>query len=458
MPQHPIRAGVAELDITPPMGVEMWGYGPYEKRVCTEVLDPLYARALWLESAGDSLLIITCDLCSIDLSVRNAVAERLHEQCAVPEENILVAASHTHSGPAAQPVTGWGECDQGYMAALPGLLVQAALDARSSAGPARVGACRQRIEGVGVNREQTAFGPTDTAAQLLRVDKADGAPLAVMFNFGAHAATRHPYTTRISADWSGLVAAYIKVELQGAIALFLQGPCGNINAHKLTFDRTDLETHLKVGDMRAGDVAQRFGDQVLPALKTVETKPAAELKAIFKTIHLPCVPPDRKELEKTIEANAPVADSMSLDDLRPMHERIEDETPAEVAWRRARFEVDQARRQLELLDSPPCRVEAPLHVMRIGDAAVVGWPGEIFVELGLELRQRSPIPLTFVASFANDCVGYIPTPAAYESQGKPHEFGTYPTSMTPQIYRRLPFRPDVGRILVDETLALLNEI
>jgi hypothetical protein len=118
--------------------------------------------------------------------------------------------------------------------------------------------------------------------------------------------------------------------------------------------------------------------------------------------------------------------------------------------------VDWAAHQLKLLDEAPPAVQVPLQVLRVGPAAIVAWPGEIFVELGLEVRQRSPVGPTFVASFANGNVGYIPTEAAYESQGKPHEFGRYPTRITPHIYGRMPFRPEAGRILVEATLRLLE--
>ena len=450
------RAGVAEVDITPPMGVEMWGYGPYEKRVCTEVLDPLAARALWLEAGGTAVALITADLGSITQETRDAVARRLREATGLPAENLLVAASHTHSGPATQWVVGWGEVSPGYLKQLEDSLVEAALRARASLEPARVGACCKRVGGVGVNREQPELGPLDTAAQLLRVDRADGKPLAVAFNFGAHAVVRYPYTSRISADWPGLAAAYLRTVFRGAVPLFLQGCSGNINGHDMTFAREDPVTQQRVCDLRVGDVAKRFADQVLPALEALKTEPSASLGAIFTTVDLACEPPDPGELRQVLADNRAVADRRTLADLRPLHERLATETEEERAWRVARFNVDWAAHQLKLLDEAPPAVKAPLQVLRVGGAAIVAWPGEIFVELGLEVRQRSPIRPTFVASFANGNVGYIPTEAAYESQGKPHEFGRYPTRITPHIYGRMPFRPEAGRILVEATLRLLE--
>lgn len=455
-----LLAGVAQTDITPPLGIEMCGYGWYEKRVCTEVLDRLYARAVWLEAGGQAVAILACDLCMLDLAMHEAVARQLAAACGLRSRDLMICASHTHSGPATQFTVGWGERDPGYMARLPAALAETVLAARAAAVPARWGAARVRVSDIGVNREQPAIAPLDTAAQLFRLDRAaEGTPLAVLYNFGAHGVARYPFTSRISADWPGLAAAAIADAMGDAPALFLQGPCGNVNAHDMTFNRRAPELRQKVCDMRAGDVARRFSDQVLPALKGLQTSMPPRLRTLWKVIELPCVPSDRAEMERRLREHQPLADSMTLAQLRPLHERLRDETAAEIAWREARWNVDYARRQLELLAAaPPYACPAPIQLLQLGDAVLVGWPGEIFVELGLELRQRSPFPLTFVASFANDNVGYIPTAAAYESKGKGNDFGRYPRDFTHFVYGRLPFREDVGRMLLDETMGLLNAL
>lgn len=100
--------------------------------------------------------------------------------------------------------------------------------------------------------------------------------------------------------------------------------------------------------------------------------------------------------------------------------------------------------------------EEKLAVLGGSPAVTREWPAEVFVELGIEFRQRSPFPLTFAATFANDNVGYIPTPAVYESKGRANDFGSHPRDRTHLLYGRLPFRPDVGRVLVEETLELIS--
>ena len=452
-----LHAGAADVDITPPMGVEMCGYGAYEKRVCTDVLDPLHARALWLEAGGTAVVIVALDVCMVDLALHRAVAAVLTAKAGLDETRLMLCASHTHSGPAVQPTIAWGECDAAYVARLGNLLADVALKARDAACPARLGATRVRIRDVGVNREQPLIGPTDTAAQFLRVDRLDGTPLAVIYNYGAHGVVRYPFTARISADWPGLVSACIQKEL-GCPALFLQGPCANINAHHMSFSRQDPELEQKLADTRTGAVAEVFCNQAIPVLRALPTQALDRIEARWHTIELPCAAPAREPLEAQIREYAPRADSHPYAWLRPLHTRLTTETDEERAWREARWKVDSARCQLRLLDQPPYVRRAPLHVLKLGEIVMVGWPAEVFVETGIEVRQRSPFPLTFVSTFTNDTAGYIPTPAVYESKGRGNDFGRYPREMTHLVYGDLPYRSDVGRILVDETMAMLNAL
>jgi len=454
-----LRAGVAQVEITPPMGIEMAGYGWYIKRLCTAVLDPLHARALYLQCGATEFILITADVITVDPQTHRAVASQLKARCGLEEHHLMIAASHTHSGPSTQRLIAWGGPDPQYMATLTNLYVQVALDARARAAPARLGAVRQRVHGVGINREQPLIGPIDTAAQLLRVDRADGSPVAALFNFGAHPVVRYPFTSRISADWPGLVEAEIRAKLPGVTAMFLQGACGNINGHEMTFERKDIQQHERTCDMRAGDTAKRLTDQILPALQALETTSlSAPFQILRDTIELPCVSPDKDAMEQLVRENQPLADSRTHEEMRPLHERLLTETKEEIDWRTARWKVDSARHQLDLLARPPHVHRVPVQVVRLGDAVMVGWSGEVFVELGLELRQRSPFPLTFVGTFVNDSTGYIPTEAAYESKGRPNQFGHYPRELTPLLYGHLPYRADVGRVLVGPTMKMLNRL
>ncbi len=457
MTPAPFCAGVAEVEITPPMGVELCGYGPYLKRTCDQVLDPLYARALWMQFPEAEAVIIAVDICTVSREIRDAAAALLKERFGLDSGHVMVAASHTHSGPSGQEMIGWGERDAEYLARLPGLLAEAAGRARAAAVPAGAGACRMRINGIGRNREQPQIGPVDPAAQLLAVTRTDGSLLALLYNYGAHGVTRYPFSSRISADWPGLVAARVKAET-GAMALFLQGACANVNAHEITFSIEHPDAEQVACDLRTEETARLFCDQALPALSIIRPSPTPLFRAAWKELELPCVPMERPALEQIIARRKAGADRMTLAQLRPFAQRLTSETEEEKAWREDRFAVDSAMRQIELMSRPPYVRKAPVQLLRIGESVLVGWPCEAFVELGIELRQRSPYPLTFLSSFANDTAGYMPTVASFESKGQGNEYGYYPREFTPLVYAHLPYRADVSRILVEETLQMIRAL
>jgi len=449
-------AGVAEVDITPPTGLEMCGYGPYEKRLGMRVLDLLYARALWLSDGQRDAVILCVDLVGVTDVIHARVAEALATRTGLQRDALLIAASHTHSAPAILPLIAWGVPDEEYVESLCGWMIAAALNAHAARQPARIGFGHARVQGVGVNREHPRHGPTDPAAQLFRIDRADGTTLAVGYNYAAHPVTRWPYTDRISADWPGLVNGALRLAFRGAMPFFLQGCAGNINGHDVLFGRHDPAALHAAADANCGQIERHLVDQILPHLRSIEVSDRVEITGTSRIIDLPLATIDCQRHERCMAENAGRAEAMTYEQLAPLHERILRESEAERRWREARFQVDASRRQLALAQNPSRFMPVRVSVLRVGEAAFVAWPAEVFVELGIELRQRSEIPMTFPVTYANDLVGYIPTAWAFESQGRPNQFGLYPVDRTPLVWGQPPFTAEAPRRLVDHTVAMLR--
>ena len=422
------------------------------------MLDPLQARALWLSAGEADALVIAADLCVVTESLHEQIAAALQEKTGLPREALVLAASHTHSGPATFPLIGWGQPNTDYLNALARRLVDVGVAAHAARAPARIAFGHVRIEGVGINREHPRFGPTDPAAQLLRVDRDDGTPLAVAYNYAAHPVTRYPFTHRISADWPGLVNQSLRLAFDGAMPLFLQGCAGNINGHDVLFGRNHPHRLHAACDAHCGEVARRVLDRIVPALRAIDTADGEPptIKARARNLELPCASIDSALHRRAIEQHSPEADRMTYADLRPLHERLTDETEQERRWRWARWEVDVARRQLQLDKAGVDHLDARVGVLHLGHTALVTWPAEAFVELGIELRERSEARMTLPIGYANDFIGYLPTPWAYESQGRPHQFGVYPTARTPLVLGAAPFDPQAPRLVVEQTLAMLR--
>jgi|GEM_PF-2716924 len=456
--QATMLAGVAETDITPPMGVEMCGYGPYLKRQCREVADPLFARALWLQSGETHCVLITADLTTMTLAMREQVIGALKAASGSSDLSVMIAVSHTHYAPPVAKLIAWGERDEPYLQDLTQRLINVALAAQKDLQPAHIAAARQRISEIGINREQPDLGPIDTAAQLMRIDTPNGKTLATVVNFGAHPVINYPFGYQVSADWPGALCREMAKAFDGAPCLFLQGSLGNINGLNPSFVRDDRERRATESYKRAEHTGTRLFEQVLPAVRSMQPKATTQLRSINREIQFPFNRPKREALIELIEKHTEVYSQMTLADVTPLYDCLEDEPQSQYEWRDAAFRTDAARHQLEILDSGRESEPALLQAMQIDEALIIGWPAEVYVELGLELRQRSPVPLTFVVNFANHCVGYIPTYGAYESQGQPNRYGAYPTTTTPRLYGTLAFQPDVGEQLVEETLKMIREL
>lgn len=452
-------AGVGKVDITPPLGLEMCGYGAHLKRKCLEVLDPLEARALLLSDGNEKALFLTCDLVGLDEPVVDGIRRAIESEMGVPSDHILLACSHTHSGPATMFTIAWGKMDDGYMASLPGRFLEAARQAASSLQNARVGFRRQRIYGVGVNRVQPDFGPLDPSVQLMRIDDASGKTLAIVFNFGAHPVVRYPFTWKGSADWPGKCSRELSDLFGGAEVLFLLGPCGNINGNRMDFSRQETERSHWQCDDRVEETARTLLQQVARPLKTIETSTEASIRTMNRRVCLPQEVPDADALKRFIAENQKRVEETGVKEGRDLREVQEQEPEAHARWRRHQFQVDHAAHRLKFVEEKrPGWRSAPVQVLKVGPAAFVSWPGEIYVELGVELRQRSPIPMTFVASMAGGSVGYVVTPAVYESQGRPNQFGLYEGIHAPYIYGHFQYRPDCASVLIEHTLGMMLEM
>src|SRR5690606_18127497 len=178
-----LRAGAARVPLDPPLGGPMMGYGA-RQGVARGVRDPLYARALYL-AGRDDCVWLELDLCLLARTQADAVRWRVAERTGVPPARVLVACTHTHSGPETGLFAALGGAPTPPAAArLLDAAVEAAARARASAGPARLGVGRGEAH-IGRNRRR-ADGPVDPEVLVVRVDREDGAPLAVLYVHGCH--------------------------------------------------------------------------------------------------------------------------------------------------------------------------------------------------------------------------------------------------------------------------------
>jgi hypothetical protein len=370
------RAGTAKADLDPPLGIPMAGYG--SDRFSKGTLDPLEARVLTLSDGTRTLALVTLDLC---YPFDPPVMEQIRAGARRSVDEVVFHASHTHSGPT------YAAAPEAAAHAVPRIV--AAI--RESAGrlvPARIGSGWGQAF-LGFNRRyirmdgsvqmfwrnetkiSTTF-PVDPAVGVIRVDRADGTPLALLVNYACHPVVLGPENVDYSADYPSEMRRYIEEQLgRGVMAFFLQGAAGDINPY---YDKTPLLDDA-VNLMR--ETGRKLGEEAVRVARTVTTRVPSEPRIESKTVVIAAR--NRWDSEK----------------LR--------------AVLKERYRLDELRAARLLRDN----MELPVTTVLLNrDIAFVGMPGEPFVEFQMQLRAKSPLPNTFLLGYTNGYFAYFPTIAA----------------------------------------------
>jgi hypothetical protein len=224
----PLEAGAARVEITPPVGHPLWGYAARHDQPSTAVHDPLFARAVVLATGKIRLAIVSLDLGRPPTrGTIKAIRQRVQDGSRV--EQLFLVASHTHHGPVLE-LDNWPKDDKPYTRQLEDQIVQAISAAAKDLRPARLGFATVEVE---LNRNRQSkrkeLAPRDKDFIVVRLDGADGRPIAHLVNFAAHPTLTDAKSHAISADYPGALARLVEKEL-GGLCLFLQGAEGDLSA------------------------------------------------------------------------------------------------------------------------------------------------------------------------------------------------------------------------------------
>ncbi len=433
-----LSVGTVKTDITPPVGTPMAGYAGRDHGA-EGVHDNLFARVVVLDDGNTQAVIVSCDLIDICREGLVVLEELVADSTGLPPEALFVAHSHTHSG----PTTAYGEDAENrtYLDNLYALIAGAIFEARECLVPARFSTAERPVQ-CGVNRRErkpdgrivlgvNPEGPVDRRTDILRFDAAeDGRPLAVLFRHACHGVVMGPDNYLISADWPGPAEAFVERNT-GALAGFLNGCCGDINAHpRLKFEYVDL-----LGTRLGAAVVQGLTE----ASESVEnvTLRCQRHDCTLPVDPVPALPDAERELGEARAALELVQAGKAKGELSLW-----------AAERAVRFA--EARRELAESGEQDVGLPFPISLIALNDVALVGYPAEVFFEIGEAVRQGSPFATTLTCTHVNGAVGYIPVREAFEEGG--YEINARAT------HRGLGLSPDAAEALTEESLRALNEL
>ena len=438
-----LTAGVARVDITPPVGFRMQG-AMRRTEGSVGVESRLLATALVLADEDTKTVLVDCDLIGFDRPLVARIREQIGQRVDTPASHVIVGCTHTHNGPCTARGNLGGVHDIGrdaeeiaqldaYIENLVGLLAGIAAEADDNCIPARVGGGRGEAA-VAVNREEKAAdgrvlvgrdadGTTDHSVDVLRVDDLDGNPLAVLVSYAAHPVVMGYHTHHLSQDFPGVVRDIVE-QITGATCLYLTGAAGIQAA--LSFLQNDWGERERMGGMIGGAAGQAFF--------AIETRPHEVLRdegASLSNIALyekafSEGPTHRVLSFGSHQVTVPLQPLPSLDAARAQlgqaRERVqqleaagEPKTvvyPQLLVERWAAGVVDKIEAGVERDE-----ITFDITAVRIDDIVLVAMPGEPFVEIGLGVKARSRAEHTFFAGYCNGVIAYWPTAETIKQGG-----------------------------------------
>jgi neutral ceramidase len=428
-----MQIGMAEINITPPLGSHVPGY--FHIREATGVLDELYAKAMVIESNNVTFAFIVIDIISLDMPIVEMIRERVYKHTGILQEHIMVSATHTHTGPP-RPVIG----TDFYYEFLGKRAADSIIVAFNERKPARVGFGRGEEKDIAFNRRFfmkdgfvktnpgvnnpdiiKAAGPIDPEVTVMRIDDLDGNSIGIASNYACHTDTVSG--TDFSADFPAYINETLKNHLsKKTISLFFQGACGDIN-HVDVNRKTKLvkgEHHKKMGFI--------LGAEILKVWEKIDALEETDIGMLSRMLDISTRVPSDKEVK---------AARLVLDELTDVNEQ--DYTNKQIK------DSKIARSTLKAYENEPAIHPYEVQAAHIGDMAIVALPAEMFVEFGLEIKQKSPFPIHIINELSNGSGnGYICTEKAYgeggyETTGQKFAIGT-------------------GERIVETALELLEEL
>ena len=454
---EPMQVGTGVTEITPPEGYPMSGY--FYERGATGTLDPLYAKAVVFKQGDSSAALIVCDMIGVDLQLTEAIRGKVVELTGIPAENIVVAATHSHTGPNYKAdLLAYLENNNApgrarYIPYLVDRCSTAAADATHALRPVTLRVGEGREEGVSFNRRFVlkdgtvrtwakladddvvkAAGPIDPAIGLVTFTPTAGeatGPTAALVNFSLHCDTVGG--TLYSGDFPGHIERVLRRDLgSNFVSVFATGPCGDIN-------HADPTGAPRRSSAEIGERLALAAEQALPDLQPVT--PSLAVRRTVLQMPLQTYTAEDLAWAKDLKTRKAAGEKFKT--------TIDAKASKFIRLERLRTGVPDAGRDTgesglpvhDGSDSLPAEVQ----VIRLGaDTALVALPGEIFVELGLAIKAGSPFAHTFVIELANDNPAYVPTRQAMQQGGYEANNSLYAAGS--------------GERLVATALELLNEL
>ncbi len=410
-----IQVGIAEVNYTPEVGLDLVGNYRGDDYASRGVHDSLYARAIVAaDKDNNKAAILTVDICEMGKETVNFMRAEIASKTDIPAGNIMIMATHTHSGPPS-------ELDapkaKEYLIKAAGAVILA----NERLAPAVLAVGRSQEDRISHNRRLKCIdgtthmcwekfdsgfvvgplGPKDPEVITLSVSQ-KGKPVGVIVNFGCHVTTLTGDNWLYTADYPGyMIEAIRKIKGRDYMPMFFNGPCGNVT-------QVDYRVGFPSNYQECQRIGYLLGVAALEAIKN-ETVVGGDIVSVSREF----VPLNRMDIsDERLAWAKQLMKKVEKEGMPPMQK---DGIP-DAMYAKNWIEMREVQDQVDSLE---------VMVVRIGDVAFAGLNSEVFAEFGMNIKSKSPCKNTMVTGLTNDSRGYFPTEISF-TQG-PKGFTPYIT-------------------------------
>lgn len=400
-----LKAGIAKLDITPDLPVQMSGYGS-RTELSIGVHDNLYARVVAFENNGKRLVLISTDVIGYYGGTYEFILKSIQEESGLRQDEVFLCGIHSHSAPTVTINDDIGHQNNiAYTQILRPKIVKVVREALNSLTPVKTG-IGVGYSPVGINRRRqnergmielgrNPYGPTDKEVLVMKLVRSDnGSPITALFDYACHATSLGPKNLLISGDVLGIAAQFVENILgKGLIAPEFAGASGNIDPWFRVLPEFNTEPGWIPEPVLLGTL---LGEEVVTVFRGIKNEqPGGEIKTAFTTI----------------------------------------EAPAKKFG-----EVEQ---RTDGLSAPANKLTTPVNITaaRVGDVVFIGFNVEMLTEVGMAIKAGSPFKNTFVISHCNGATGYLPPEYVYSQGG--------------YEVKSSPFAPQAADVIVKQALKMI---
>ena len=402
-PRGTFKASAVKVDITPDSSQWLSGY---QARRSDGILDRIHHRVAAFDAGDTPFYLISSELCLFSPTLYDSVTRELQKQTGVDPRHVLWSVTHTHAAPEIGPPDMYKtllgrsdhDWDREYTARTTTALIEAVRTARTSLEPALI-TFASGVAFANINRRAKDVdgrvslglnpdGPVDRQFNLIRLSRPDGSLIALVTNYAMHGTVMSGQNLKISGDGPGVVASYLEEKLGGTV-LYVNGAAGNV-----------APIYSVYPSPQSGHLSQfrvLLGDRILGAVRSMG--------------------PGTSQVE-----------------IRHAEKIVETPRKPDLAW-------PEELSSYAGTDGRPL-VRLPLRFVRINDAMIWSAPVEMFSEIAVDVRNRSPFAHTLYFGYTNGWFGYLPTAQAFE------EGGYEP--------RTSPFRPQVEADVIQAVTAMIH--